>query len=133
MSSEVGHWVRGSSSHPHAETTRRDDALAAGSLGEGPRLGVSSADHLTLWTLFLAVIPETSAKEGLLLWCQRKTAPYRNVNIQNFHTRWATQALGSSPSRWGHSGRGRCVLTPVFPAPVREAFMFVAGLRPLTF
>ncbi|XP_039507076.1 alpha-actinin-2 isoform X2 [Pimephales promelas] len=47
-----------------------------------------------IWTIILRFaiqdisVEETSAKEGLLLWCQRKTAPYRNVNIQNFHINW---------------------------------------------
>lgn len=46
----------------------------------------SGVVSLINWSL---PFPETSAKEGLLLWCQRKTAPYRNVNVQNFHIRWA--------------------------------------------
>ncbi|XP_032812044.1 alpha-actinin-1-like isoform X1 [Petromyzon marinus] len=47
-----------------------------------------------IWTIILRFaiqdisIENTSAKEGLLLWCQRKTAPYKNVNVQNFHTSW---------------------------------------------
>ncbi|KAF5389247.1 hypothetical protein D9757_003426 [Collybiopsis confluens] len=48
-----------------------------------------------IWTLILrftiADISEEglSAKEGLLLWCQRKTEPYKEVNVQDFSSSWS--------------------------------------------
>jgi len=33
-------------------------------------------------------VEEMSAKEGLLLWCKRKTAGYKDVKIENFTTTW---------------------------------------------
>ncbi|GAU97298.1 hypothetical protein RvY_08619-2 [Ramazzottius varieornatus] len=47
-----------------------------------------------IWTIILRFaiegisVDEMTAKDGLLLWCQRKTAPYKNVNVQNFHISW---------------------------------------------
>ena len=47
-----------------------------------------------LWTLILRFeiqdisLDAMSAKDALLLWCQRKTEPYDNVNITNFHMSW---------------------------------------------
>jgi len=31
---------------------------------------------------------QMSAREGLLLWCKKKTKGYKNVNVQNFNTSW---------------------------------------------
>jgi len=45
-----------------------------------------------IWTIILRfaiqeiTVDDLSAKEGLLLWCQRRTANYKNVNVKNFHT-----------------------------------------------
>jgi len=33
-------------------------------------------------------VEEMTAKEGLLLWCQKKTAGYRDVKVENFTTSW---------------------------------------------
>ena len=48
-----------------------------------------------IWTIILrftiADITEegANAKDGLLLWCQRKTAPYApDVNVTDFHSSW---------------------------------------------
>ncbi|KAJ1960151.1 alpha-actinin [Dipsacomyces acuminosporus] len=47
-----------------------------------------------IWTIILRfTIDEIneeglSAKEGLLLWCQRKTAPYKEVDVQDFTYSW---------------------------------------------
>ncbi|KNC86979.1 hypothetical protein SARC_00872 [Sphaeroforma arctica JP610] len=47
-----------------------------------------------IWVLILRFqiadisVEEMSAKEGLLLWCQRKTAGYAGCDVKNFHTSW---------------------------------------------
>ncbi|XP_033627727.1 alpha-actinin-1-like isoform X3 [Asterias rubens] len=47
-----------------------------------------------IWTIILRFaiqdisVEAHSSKDGLLLWCKRKTAPYRNVNVSNFHLSW---------------------------------------------
>ena len=47
-----------------------------------------------IWSLILFFsiqdisVANTSAKEGLLLWCQRKTKPYKAVKINDFHRSW---------------------------------------------
>ncbi|CAD5232643.1 unnamed protein product [Bursaphelenchus xylophilus] len=47
-----------------------------------------------IWTIILRFaiqeisVGEHSARDGLLLWCQRKTEPYEDVNVQNFSTSW---------------------------------------------
>lgn len=52
-----------------------------------------------IWTIILRFaiqdisVEEMTAKEGLLLWCQRKTAPYKNVNVQNFHLSFKVMLL----------------------------------------
>jgi len=43
-----------------------------------------------IWTIILDSnnLSEMSEKEGLLLWCQKKTKGYKGVKIDNFHNSW---------------------------------------------
>jgi len=61
-------------------------SIGPGELADGatvPTLGM-------IWTIILRFViaglseEGLSAKQGLLLWCQRKTEPYDNVNVQDF-------------------------------------------------
>lgn len=70
--------------------------------GKGVRLVLIGAEEIVdgnvkmtlgmIWTIILRFsiqeihVDDLSAKEGLLLWCRRSTAGYKNVAINNFHT-----------------------------------------------
>jgi hypothetical protein len=83
----------------------RDSGVKLTNIGEGVLDALTGPEDIVdgnlklilgmIWTLILrftiAGITEEglSAKDGLLLWCQRKTAQYRDVDVQNFKASFA--------------------------------------------
>eukprot|EP01134_Creolimax_fragrantissima_P002532 CFRG2532T1 len=81
---------------------QNNNIALAGIQAKGVRLVGTSSEEIVdgnlkiilgmIWILILRFqiadisVEEMSAKEGLLLWCQRKTAGYAGCNVQNFHT-----------------------------------------------
>lgn len=41
-----------------------------------------------MWKVILRFVVSEDGQQGLLLWCQRSTKAYENVNIKNFHRSW---------------------------------------------
>ena len=52
------------------------------------RVGSPAAFYILLQHELIR-LPSPSGKAGLLLWCQRMTKDYDNVNIKNFSTSWS--------------------------------------------
>ena len=71
-----------------------------------------------IWTLILRFtisdigVEGLTAKEGLLLWCQRKTACYDEVEVRDFDKSWndglALYVISRSCNGWNFTGDKKC-------------------------